>query len=288
MPIPGWSPPGGSWTTHLPGWPQPPPAPDYESTNAALQARAVTVSLNGFKASNVPLVGEDEEVSLATLEGWWEPVNDTTETTRHPVGDGDISFRPRQGGRVITVTGMIQTDPNTPDPGRLLALMDDVNAQTRSGTLLVDEHMRSMSRQVDVRRQSLQMTPLSHAYAIFTLVLTADDPLRYGSESKYLPQNVVTNVQNFGDAPRCYPILEWSGATTKPGVNFGRIEWRLDVQTNANDHMLVDCREGAVFKNGSRIFPDWTGPWPYIYGNDTFPFTTFGAPMTIRRKSAWS
>lgn len=288
MPIPGWAPSTGGWTTHLPGWPQPVPPPDYDAINALRLKRAITVTLNGFTASNVDRAGTREEISLESIEGWWEPARDTTDTAQHPSGDGDIGFRLRQGGRVITVTGMIETDYSNPDAERLLTLMDEVTAQTRSGTLLVQEHLRSMNREIDVRRQSLQMTPLGHAYAIFTLVLTADDPLRYGSESQYLPQNVVTNVQNFGDAPRCYPILEWSGATTRPGVNFGRIEWRLDVQTGPNDHMLVDCRNGAVFKNGSRIFPDWTGPWPYIYGNDTFPFTTFGAPMTIRRKSAWS
>ena len=169
-----------------------------------------------------------------------------------------------------------------------MAKIEQLKAATRSGVLAIEEHDRDMLREVDVRRIDFTADPISNAIATFSILFEAEDPLLYGSESQYLPQNVVTNVQNFGDAPRCYPILEWSGATTRPGVNFGRIEWRLDVQTGPNDHMLVDCRNGAVFKNGSRIFPDWTGPWPYIYGNDTFPFTTFGAPMTIRRKSAWS
>ena len=139
-----------------------------------------------------------------------------------------------------------------------------------------------------MRRTDFIATPVSNALATYSLRFVADDPLLYASGSQFLPHNVTTNVRNVGDAERCYPILEWSGATNRPGVNFGRIEWRLDVQTGPNDHMLVDCRNGAIFKNGSRIFPDWTGPWPYIYGYDTFPFKTFGAPMTIRRFSAWS
>lgn len=287
MPIPGWSPPGGSWTTHLPGWPQPPPPPDHESINAALQSRAVTVSLNGFKASNVPLVGGGEEISLTTLEGWWDPVGDATETTRHPSGDGDIAFRLRQGGRVITVAGMIETDYSNPDAGRLLALMDDVNAQTRSGTLIVKEHMRNMNREADVRRQSLQMTPLSHAYAIFTLVLVADDPLRYGIAAQTLPRGVQTMVRNSGDAT-VNPIIEWTGAATNPRIAYGNLEWRLGRNTSSGDHVLVDCRNGDVFLNGSRIFPTWSGYWPYIPAGSNWGFTPQGATMTFRRKSAWS
>lgn len=286
MPIPGWSPPGGSWTTHLPGWPQPPTPPDHESTNATLQAKAATVSLNGFKASNVPLVGEDEEISLTTLEGWWDPASDTTATARHPSGDGDISFRLRQGGRVVTVAGMIQTDPTASDAERLLALMDQVTAETRSGTLYVSEHMWGMHREADVRRQSLQMTPLSHAYAVFTLVLVADDPVRYGSAVSSLPRNVSTPVRNAGDVTRCYPILEWTGAASNPGVDFGNLSWRLGENTASGDRLVVDCREGAVFKNGSRIFPNWTGFWPYVSG--TFQFTAVGTSMTLRRRSGWS
>lgn len=288
MPIPGWSPPGGSWTTHLPGWPQPVPPPDHEATNAALQAQATTVELNDFTASNVPLVGEDEEISLTTLEGWWDPVSDATDTARHPSGDGDIGFRLRQGGRVITVAGMIQTDPRDATPARLLTLMDHVTAQTRSGVLRVQERMRSMHREADVRRQSLQMTPLTDSYAVFTMVLIADDPVRYGSADIALPRNVSTGVANNGDVERCYPILEWTGAASNPGVDFGNLNWRLGENTASGDRIVVDCREGAVFKNGSRIFPNWTGFWPYTSSTSTFRFTAIGTSMTMRRRSGWS
>lgn len=288
MPIPGWAPSGGSWTTHLPGWPQPVPPPDYDAINALRLKRAITVTLNGFTASNVDVAGTREEISLESIEGWWEPARDTTDTARHPSGDGDIGFRLRQGGRVITITGMIETDYSNPDAERLLTIMDEVTAQTRSGTLLVEENMRGMRREVDVRRQSLQMTPLSHAYAIFTLVLVADDPLRYGQGVSSLPRDSAASVRNAGDADRCYPILEWTGAATNPGVDFGRLNWRLGENTSAGDHMLVDCRNGDVFKNGSRIFPGWTGYWPYIPGGSTWEFTARGVSMTMRRRSAWS
>lgn len=288
MPIPGWAPSGGSWTTHLAGWPQPVPPPDYEAINTARQARAITVSLNEFKASNVELAGTREEISLESVEGWWEPARDATATVQHPAGDGDIGFRLRQGGRVITVSGMIETDYTSPDAERLLMLMDQVTAQTRSGTLLVEEHMRGMHREIDVRRQSLQMTPLSHAYAIFTLVLTADDPVRYGSAVRSLARNVAVGVRNPGDLARCYPILEWTGAATNPGVDFGTLNWRLGENTAAGDRVIVNCREGAVFKNGSRIFPNWTGFWPYTAAGMTFQYTAIGTSMTMRRAAGWS
>lgn len=288
MPIPGWAPSSGDWTTPLPGWPRPAAPPDYDAINEARLARSITVSLNGFTASNVDKAGTREEISLEAVEGWWDPVGDRTESIPHPRGDGDVSFRLLQGGRVITVSGMIETDYQNADASRLLTLMDDVTAQTRSGTLLVQEHLRGMMREADVRRLSLQMTPLGHAHAVFTLVFSADDPIRYGSGVRTLPRNVAVGVQNPGDAPRTNPILEWTGAATNPGVNFGTLNWRLGENTAAGDKMLVNCRDGTVFKNGSQIFPAWTGIWPYTSPVNTFQFTAVGTSMTMRRAAGWS
>lgn len=281
MPIPGWAPPRGSWSTHLPGWQAPPPPPPRE-------IRPIVLEMGDFRAATDSRLGTPGSVVLRRVSGVWDGAPDITLTARHPGGAGTVRFRERTGPRRIEASGLVEGDLTADGTGPLMAKIEQLKAATRSGVLAIEEHDRDMLREVDVRRIDFTADPISNAIATFSILFEAEDPLLYGSESQYLPQNVVTNVQNFGDAPRCYPILEWSGATTRPGVNFGRIEWRLDVQTGPNDHMLVDCRNGAVFKNGSRIFPDWTGPWPYIYGNDTFPFTTFGAPMTIRRKSAWS
>lgn len=286
MPIPGWAPSGGSWTTHLAGWPQPVPPPDYEAINTVRQARAITVSLNEFKASNVDLAGTREEISLESIEGWWDPVSDTTETTRHPSGDGDISFRLRQGGRVITVAGMIETDYANRDAERLLTLMDQVTAETRSGTLLVQENLRSMNREIDVRRQSLQMTPLGHAYAVFTLVLVADDPLRYGTSTQEIPTRIRVAVRNYGDA-RSYPVIEWVGAASNPGIDFGSRSWRLGQSTSSGDTIRADFRNGTFYRNGSRIFPAWTGFWPFI-DPGALTFQSVGLPATMYRRSAWS
>lgn len=291
MPIPGWRPSAGDWTTHLPGWPQPVAPPDYEAINARRLKRSITVSLNDFTATNVTVAGTQEQISLETVEGWWEPVGDATETTRHPTGDGDLSFRLRQTSRVITLSGLIETDYQATDAERLLELMDDMNAQTRSGVLYVQEHMRGtsgMNREVDVRRQSLQMTPLGHAYATFTLVLVADDPVRYGSGVSDLPRNSSVGVRNSGTVTRCYPILEWTGAASNPGVDFGTLNWRLGQNTSSGDHMIVNCRDGSVFKNGSRIFPNWTGFWPYTISANTFRFTAIGTSMVMRRRSGWN
>lgn len=286
MSIPGWRPFGGSWTTHLPGWPQPVPPLDYEAINAARLRRAITVTLNGFTASNVDVAGTREQISLGTLDGWWEPVGDATERAAHPTGDGDIGFRLRQEARTITVAGSVKTDFRDSSGERLMTIMDEVGAQTRSGVLRVEEHMRRMRREVDVRRHSLQLTPVGHSHAVFTLVLVADDPVRYGSGVSSLPRNVSTPVKNAGDVARCYPILEWTGAASNPGVDFGNLSWRLGENTASGDRVVVDCREGAVFKNGSRIFPNWTGFWPYVSG--TFRFTAVGTSMTLRRRSGWS
>lgn len=288
MSIPGWRPFGGSWTTHLPGWPQPVPPLDYEAINAARLRRAITVTLNGFTASNVDAVGTREQISLGALDGWWEPVGDATERAAHPTGDGDIGFRLRQEARTVTVAGSVKTDFRDSSGERLMTIMDEVNAQTRSGVLQVEEHMRGMHREVDVRRRSLQLTAVGHSHAVFTLVLVADDPLRYGSSEQALPRNTTVRVRNYGDAPRCYPILEWTGAATNPGIDFGSLSWRLGQNTVAGDRIVVNCAEGLVYRNGSRIFPAWTGNWPYTQGGAESPFTAIGTSMVMRRRSAWN
>ena len=52
MPIPGWAPPRGSWTTHLPGWRLPPPEPVPET-------RPIVISMGGFSAATNGRLGID-------------------------------------------------------------------------------------------------------------------------------------------------------------------------------------------------------------------------------------
>lgn len=279
MPIPGWAPPGGSWTTHLPGWRTPPPPPPRE-------IRPIVLKMGDFHAATDSRLGTPGSVVLRRVSGVWDGAPDTTATSQHPSGDGVIRFRERTGPRRIEASGLIEGDLAANGTGPLMTKIEQVKAATRSGVLLIEEHDRSMFREVGVRRVDFTADPITNAVATFSIMFEAEDPVLYGRGVSTLPRNVATPVTNSGDVTRCYPILEWTGAASNPGVDFGNLSWRLGENTTSGDQIVVDCREGAVFKNGSRIFPDWTGFWPYVSG--TFRFTAIGTSMTMRRRSGWS
>ena len=222
------------------------------------------------------------------MSGVWDGASDTTATISHPSGDGTIQFRERTGPRRIEISGLLEGDFSADGTGKLMAKIEQVKAATRSGVLTIEERDRNLTRETDVRRVDFAADPITNAVATFSIMFEAADPLLYGRASVSLPRNSLVRVTGSGDV-HASPILEWTGAATNPGLDFGNLSWRLGQNTASGDRILVDCRNGDVYRNGSRIFPPWTGYWPLIQGGPgETPCTAIGASMTMRRRSAWS
>ena len=270
---PGWFPaPLGATST--PGWVQ--PADD-------LTVRLGTLSFATSHATPPPSPGS-WLLSLHAIGGWEDAADDETPTTPHASGDGLVAGARRLGRRSVILTGLLIGTAKA-GPGSPAEAADALARQARA-TLYVAEDL-GLAREADVRLAQKQITRIPGAahLARFTLTLTADDPLRYGSSTRALT-NGANALMNRGDMT-AWPLIELTGphnalTITHPGGTF-------TFPALASGSRTIDCRNGAVW-NGSTRVTGASGGWPKVpAGGGSWTVSGLGAgTATLRRFEAWS
>ena len=118
------------------------------------------------------------------ISGWWESAPVATRTVDAPRGDGVLVFARRFGARPISLSGFVVAQSRRAD-GVLEEALDRL-AASHSGTLVVDELRRGVSREADVRLTDMQVTRLNDYSATVTLSF---------QHIKERPRHRVTRIQ---------------------------------------------------------------------------------------------
>lgn len=188
-------------------------------------------------------------IGLRSYEGWG-PVADATETFTHPSGDGTISGTRRRGARTVVLRGDILGR----SPSAALEALDRLEAAR--GTLVIDERVRLMAREADVRFIDLIPERVSARHFRYALTLHADDPLRYSTESLVMPSGSHM-IANPGTAD-ARPVLDVVGPTGTIAIAHPR--GTLTLQPVASGvTRFVDLRNGEVWQAGARVHGAMSG-----------------------------
>lgn len=232
----------------------------------------------------MPVFSEGWLWGVQRIDGWWMPAPSATAEVGAPSGDGVLPLYPRMGARPITLDGFVAAERRTPS-GVLEEALDAL-ARARSGTLVVNELKRGLSREADCRVTDMKVTRLSDRTAKVTLSLQADDPLRYGSGVQALKngRNVLLNP---GDA-RAWPVLEVKGPTSKLTIVDSAGTFTLPAVPSGQSR-TVDGRNGEVWNGNNRVF-DATGLWPRVLvGGAEWNVSGIGSgSVLVRRFQAWT
>ena len=232
-----------------------------------------------------PAYNKDGWVWLVNrLVGWWESAPDSTKTVDAPWGDGSLAFARRFGARPISLSGFVVVQDGRAD-GVLEEALDRL-AASHSGTLVVDELRRGVSREADVRLTDMRVSRLGGSAASVTLSLQADDPLRYGTSVLDLTngRNVLVNP---GDAV-AFPIIDLRGPHSTVTVTHDGGEYSFPA-LSSGQRRTIDCRHGDVWAGDARVFVG-SGPWPRVgVGGAEWQVAGLGSgSATVRRFQAWT
>jgi len=270
---------GPSGITSTPGWGAPFIGAEQDSVCTVVTLAGLTISMR-----RDPLPSSGYAYQLQTVDGWRGPAEDRTVTMEHPSGDGDIALLPRSGPRSIELTGLVSAKERpVPVLREALARL----TQVRRGTLVVDEGPLGLMREADVRVVGVPHRPLTASLASFSLLLVADDPLRFGSSTMRLTNGVV-QVPNRGDATLS-PVLDLAGphgalTIVHPGGTY------TFPALAAGQSRTLDWRNGDVWNGNVRVFGVEGGRRPAVLAGGS-PWTVSGlgaGTATLRRYEAWT
>ena len=252
-----------------------------------LSRQAVRLEYAGLTGETTfPAYNKDGWVWLVNrLVGWWESAPDSTKTVDAPWGDGSLAFARRFGARPISLSGFVVVQDGR--TGGVLEEALDRLAASHSGTLVVDELRRGVSREVDVRLTDMQVSRLGGSAASVTLSLQADDPLRYGTSVLDLKngRNVLLNP---GDAV-AFPRIVVLGPTNNFTITHAGGVFTLP-NVPSTETWTVDGREGNVFDDfGNRVqVPYSPFPWVDRGGAEWQVAGLTSGLATVHRFEAWS
>lgn len=221
-------------------------------------------------------------VTVAEMDGWFEPAPDATGTFEHWSGDGSVSEMARTGGRVIRASGVI----SGPDLKSVLEVTDAFAAMSKE-LFTVDEKSRMLPREADVRVLTFRPRLVMPTRAEYGLTLLADDPLRYSSASVGLV-NGSNVLVNRGDRD-AWPTLEFVGPHAAVSLTHPGGVYTLSALA-AGVARTVDLRNGDVWQGGVRVFGVESGPVPVVpAGGTSWTFAGLGTGSArVRRFEAWS
>lgn len=271
---PGWSP--TTFGATAPGWVEGREDLHIELDGITLHTVGTSLAEGGW------------EFGLHRLEGWWSPAEDRTESTEHPSGDGDVAGPSALGRRGITVSGLLKAS-RAPGAASLTSALDRL-ASIRRGLLTVNESMRGIAREADVRVLQIQDTWSAPWLARVTLTLVADDPLRYGSGYKALTNGSQTLINRGNET--AWPVLDIVGPHSALSIVHPGGTWTLPALATGVVR-TVDFREGAVFDgSGNHVFGvgEGSGPLPRVpAGGASWTVSGVGSgSIRARRTEAWS
>jgi hypothetical protein len=217
-------------------------------------------------------------LNLRDIAGWRVRADDSTDTSDHWSGQGQVAGPPKTPGRQISI--------ETELCGDLEAGLDAVS-RLASATLVVAEEDRALARLADVRQIQLMETRITPTFSVVTLSLVADDPLRYSAESRHLSNGSLL-LPNRGDqwaAPRLF----LAGPHDAISIGHHTGTWTFPALASGQSR-LIDCRERIVWNGTGRVFGASSGPWPRVQpGGATWVVSGLGAGKAIlSRAEAWS
>lgn len=266
-------------TTSAPGFGEPFIGSEQDSVCTVATLAGLTISMR-----RDPLPSSGYAYQLQTIDGWRGPSGDRTTTLEHPSGDGDIALLGRSGPRSIELTGLVSAKER-PMPVLQEALRR--LTQVRRGTLVIDEGVLGPTLEADVRVVRTPYLTLTAALASFSLLLVADDPLRFGTGTRPLT-NGTNAVPNPGDSG-VNPTLDLVGphgalTITHPGgvYTFAALA--------AGQRRTLDWRNGDVWSGNTRLFGVEGGRRPIVLpGGSSWTVAGLGSgTATLRRFEAWT
>lgn len=245
----------------------------------------VTATLGGVTLTSRHGPVGDYAFRLQTVEGWEDPAPDATRTMQHPTGDGDVPLQSRLGVRSIELAGYISARES---PAPMLARATQVLRRARRGVLVIDEHDLGQRLEADVRLSKATIRRVTAGFARFSMLLVADDPLRYGTGSIDLAAGANV-IPNLGDA-RAYSQVTFVGPLTTPSITVGGVTWTLNRTLTAGQTRVADMREGVVWAGQARDHGASSGRVPTVApGGSTWTRGGSGSgKITVRRYEAWT
>lgn len=270
---PGWM-PAAPFVTNSPGW-------------ADTSKDPIDVRLGGIRLRTLRTVRQEHgwRMSLHSISGWWDSVEEMSSYSEHPSGDGFVAGFSRLDRRVVSLTGLIE---GTRDfgPGSVQAALDQLRGLRRA-TLVVDETERGLVREMDCR-VSVSHSRSAPWLASYVVSAVADDPLLYNAGTRPLTSGVLANR---GDVT-AWPIVELVGPHSALTITHPGGGWTLPA-LGSGVQRTVDCRNGRVFDAaGVRVFGvgAGSGPWPRVpAGGGEWTVSGLGSGAArLRRWEAWS
>lgn len=167
-----------------------------------------------------------------------------------------LALAPRLGSRRIDISGLIIAE----NLDQVLQFKERLS-RIRRGTLVVTERAPGISRLADVRRLDVQYTDHAPHVSGYSLVVTADDPLRYSVAAQNLMG--ATTLINRGDAT-AFPVLELVGPMT-PRIEHADGVWQMTA-IPSGARRRVELRTGDVWNlaTNRRVFGVASGPPPRV------------------------
>lgn len=275
---PGWglTPP---FPTRAPGWAGAPKSLEPDSVCTVATLDGLTLSM---RRDALPPEGYAywlQEVG----NGWSGPPPDRTVTMEHPSGDGDIALLPGYGARSFELSGLISAVEH---PAPMLKTAIRRLEQVRRGTVVIDEGALGLRLQADVRVLGVPNKVLTAQLATFSLLLVADDPVRFGTSTMAL-KNGRVDVPNPGNATLS-PVLDLVGphgalTIVHPGGTY------TFPALPANQRRTLDWRQGDVWNGNARVFGVEGGRRPAVLaGGSTWTVSGLGSgTATMRRYEGW-
>lgn len=276
----GWIPQGPE-VLATPGWARS-PLLDVERTELD-----VTVTLGGltFHGRRTPAPPRGWAHHVSSLDGWWDSSPDKTQTLDHWSGDGVVSLLSRAGARLVEVSGYIRA-AQRPAPMMLHAMEDLEVRSAEGGLLVVDEHLSGRRLEAEVSRVDLKFSRFAAWSTAFSLILRADDPLKFSQRTMLLANG--TNAVGSAGNSAVNPVLDLVGphgalTITHPGgvYTFAALA--------AGQRRTLDWRNGDVWNGNVRVFGVEGGRRPIVVkGGSSWTVAGLGSgTATLRRFEAW-
>lgn len=242
------------------------------------------------RLGNIPI---RTDMAPAHLSGWvfsltgriegWDEIGTATATTPHSSGDGQIRGLRRTPPRTLVLPLDLESDRHH-GPGSLGEAFSRLS-RTHQTTLYISE--AGLHREIDVvLEDGARITEHNPNFAVVTLPLTADDPLRHRSGHVDLPAGT-TLLPNGGDM-QAWPIIEASGVVTFTVTHPGGT---LNATMPSGPHE-IHTRTGRMYNRstGVQVHGQMSGPMPYVLpgGSQWDVGGIVTGLIRVRRWEAWS
>lgn len=219
--------------------------------------------------------------TVRRLRGWREPAPSAADTVSHWSVGGQVVMDDRQGARTIEMQGMLRA--RTAE--RVQQMQEDM-ARIAPHSFIVDELDKNLSRLATVRLVDCAFTIVSPLVIDYSVTLVADDPIRYGADTRNLSNGTHT-IPNAGDLSAS-PTLALTGphsalTITHPGGTY------TFTALSSGQSRILDFREGDVWDGSTRVFGAEAGPRPVVRPGGS-PWTVSGlgsGSAVLSRYEAW-